>query len=295
MMTHQTLIQQRLKHFRTPSQILNALSAVLDRSFIKIIRFIKELGRGRTPWVHYELANGQRLATFISPKAFQGYWWNKDYSQTINKSTGTKYQVTNSYCSCPDWNNRVRTGKKKQCKHQAMRAEHIGINLSDSLPKNAKVEQVERVQPQRGRSKLYAVNPNILDDGFTLDKIEDSTDTKYYLKAWYKSDSSVAPVLKTLGIITETEQGFVVTGLEEYQDFDWNSIGAKILDRDSDGVSAVSWHGKIYKRRSPENKFAPAIWFSRKQGNDYYKLITFKTIEAAEPLSRKVLAQISST
>ncbi len=83
-------------------------------------------------------------------------------------------------------------------------------------------------------------------------------------------------------------------GLAEYQDFDWNSIGAKILDRDTDGVSAVSWQGKIYKRRSPENKFAPAIWFSRKQGNDYYKLITFKTIEAAEPLSRKVLAKISS-
>ena len=38
-------------------------------------------------------------------------------------------------------------------------------------------------------------------------------------------------------------------GLEEYQNFDWSSIGAKILDRDADGVSAVSWHGKIYKRR----------------------------------------------
>ncbi len=232
-MTYQALAKQRLKELNSPTLILNALSAVLDRSFIKIIRFIKELGRGRTPWVHYELANGQRLATFISPKAFQGYWWSKDYSQTINKSTGATYQVSDRYCSCPDWNNRVRTGKKKQCKHQAMRAEHIGINLSDSLPKIAKVEQVERlqpqnsqpkiakveqlerIQPQRRRSKLYEVNPNILDDGFTLEKIQDSTNTKYYLKAWHKADASVAPVLKTLGIITETERGFLVTGADE--------------------------------------------------------------------------------
>ncbi len=214
-MTYQALAKQRLKELNSPTLILNALSAVLDRSFIKIIRFIKELGRGRTPWVHYELANGQRLATFISPKAFQGYWWSKDYSQTINRSTGAKYQVTNSYCSCPDWNNRVRAGKKKQCKHQAMRAEHIGINLSDSLPEVVKVEKVERLQPQRRRSKLYEVNPNILEDGFTLEKIQDSTDTKYYLKAWYKSDPSVAPILKTLGIITETERGFLVTGADE--------------------------------------------------------------------------------
>ncbi len=105
-------------------------------------------------------------------------------------------------------------------------------------------------------------------------------------------------ILKVLEIMVTNQQikdPDYQHSLEEYQNFDWSNIGAKILDRDSDGVSAVSWHGKIYKRRSPENKFAPAIWFSRKQGNDYYKLITFKTIEAAEPLSRKVLAKIYSS
>ncbi len=242
-MTYQALAKQRLKELNSPTLILNALSAVLDRSFIKIIRFIKELGRGRTPWVHYELANGQRLATFISPKAFQGYWWSKDYSQTINRSTGAKYQVTNSYCSCPDWNNRVRAGKKKQCKHQAMRAEHIGINLSDSLPEVVKVEKVERLQPQRRRSKLYEVNPNILEDGFTLEKIQDSTDTKYYLKAWYKSDPSVAPILKTLGIITETERGFLVTGADEKSEatvpFQADCVGSLLR------YNGISYHKEI--------------------------------------------------
>ena len=81
--------------------------------------------------------------------------------------------------------------------------------------------------------------------------------------------------------------------LAEYRDFDWGSIGAKAISHDSNGVSAVEWRGRIYKRRAPENKFAPAIWFSRKEGTDYHKLITFKTIEPAEPISRKVLAQIS--
>ncbi len=83
--------------------------------------------------------------------------------------------------------------------------------------------------------------------------------------------------------------------ISEFDNFDWSSIEAKIITQDSDGVSAVEWRGRIYKRRSPENKFAPAIWFSRKEGTDYHKLITFKTIEPAEPISRKVLARISQS
>ncbi len=228
----------------------NALLAVLPKAE-QILRYNRNVGRGRVFWAYYTTSEGRRFATFISPKEFKGYKWCEGFSKVVNLENGSTYQVTNTYCSCPDWNNRVRTGKKKQCKHQAMRAEHIGINLSDSLPSIAKVEQVERIQPQniqpkiakveqvergqpqniepkiakveqvergqpqRRRSKLYEVNQTILDDGFTLDKIQDSNDTKYYLKAWYKSDPSVAPILKTLGIITETERGFLVTGADE--------------------------------------------------------------------------------
>ncbi|MGF1490600.1 MAG: single-stranded DNA-binding protein [Prochloraceae cyanobacterium] len=80
--------------------------------------------------------------------------------------------------------------------------------------------------------------------------------------------------------------------LADYQNFDWSSIGAKVIVKDSDGVSSVEWGGKIYKRRSPDNKFTPAIWFSRHDGEQYQKLITFKKIDPAEPISRKVLAQL---
>ncbi|MDJ0725212.1 MAG: hypothetical protein QNJ38_08890 [Prochloraceae cyanobacterium] len=56
----------------------------------------------------------------------------------------------------------------------------------------------------------------------------------------------------------------------------------------------MEWCGRIYKRRSPENKLAPAIWFSRRDGDSYQKLISFKQIQPAEPISRKVLGQLSS-
>ena len=82
--------------------------------------------------------------------------------------------------------------------------------------------------------------------------------------------------------------------LAEYKSFDWSSINARVLASDTDGVSAVEWRDRIYKRRSPENKLAPAIWFSRRDGDSYQKLISFKQIQPAEPISRKVLGQLSS-
>lgn len=81
--------------------------------------------------------------------------------------------------------------------------------------------------------------------------------------------------------------------LAEYPDFDWSSIEAEVISRDSFGVSQVEWRNRIYKRRNPENKFAPAIWFSRHDGEQYQKLITFKTINPAEPISCKVVSLLS--
>ena len=39
--------------------------------------------------------------------------------------------------------------------------------------------------------------------------------------------------------------------LGEYPTFDWNSIGATVLNRDGDGVTAVEWNGQVFTRRSP--------------------------------------------
>jgi DdrB-like protein len=56
--------------------------------------------------------------------------------------------------------------------------------------------------------------------------------------------------------------------LSEYSTFDWTSIGATVLNRDGDGVTAVEWNGQVFTRRSPSNKFDAAVWFSRHLGQD---------------------------
>jgi hypothetical protein len=56
--------------------------------------------------------------------------------------------------------------------------------------------------------------------------------------------------------------------LSEYPTFDWPSIGATVLNRDDDGVTAVEWNGQVFTRRSPNNKFDAAVWFSRHLGQD---------------------------
>ncbi len=81
--------------------------------------------------------------------------------------------------------------------------------------------------------------------------------------------------------------------LEEYAGFDWQAIGAVVLDTDNDGPSAVEWRGRRYTRRAPQNKFDAAIWFSRAAGKDedgtvhYERLITFKVQAEPEPLPAK--------
>lgn len=56
--------------------------------------------------------------------------------------------------------------------------------------------------------------------------------------------------------------------LSKYPNFDWSSIGAGVLKEDEDGVSSVEWNGQVFTRRSPNNKFDAAIWFSRCVGKD---------------------------
>ncbi|HEU0176651.1 MAG TPA: single-stranded DNA-binding protein [Blastocatellia bacterium] len=79
--------------------------------------------------------------------------------------------------------------------------------------------------------------------------------------------------------------------LSEYSTFDWPSIGATVLKRDDDGVTAVEWNGQVFTRRSPNNKFDAAVWFSRHIGQDsdgnkrYARLISFKALNEAEPIA----------
>ncbi len=88
--------------------------------------------------------------------------------------------------------------------------------------------------------------------------------------------------------------------LSEYANFDWSSIGATVLTRDKDGVTAVEWNGQVFKRRAPNNKYDAAIFFSRCLGKDsagnnqYARLIKFTPSAEAEPISDKAKKAIRS-
>lgn len=81
--------------------------------------------------------------------------------------------------------------------------------------------------------------------------------------------------------------------LTDFAGFDWSSIGATVTKEDDYGPATVEWRGKQYTRRSPQNKFGAAIWFSRPSGKTedgsvkYERLITFRPFAEAEPISRE--------
>ena len=109
----------------------NAILAVLKPAqAIEVIRYKKNVGRGRVCWAYYKTENGKKRATFLSPKEFQGYRWNAKYSEVINLESGAVYQVSDRSCTCQFWHWKVRTGKKRTCKHQDMRAEFEGKSLT---------------------------------------------------------------------------------------------------------------------------------------------------------------------
>jgi hypothetical protein len=86
--------------------------------------------------------------------------------------------------------------------------------------------------------------------------------------------------------------------LGDYRDFDWASIGAVVLKEDADGATDVEWNGQVFTRRSPQNRFGAAIWFSRCVGKDaegnnkYARLITFKTPSESGPVAAKAKKEI---
>jgi len=81
--------------------------------------------------------------------------------------------------------------------------------------------------------------------------------------------------------------------LGDYQDFDWASIGATVLKEDRDGATEVEWNGQVFTRRSPENSYDVAVWYSRGVGKDsegknkYLRLISFKPPPESGPIGPK--------
>ena len=81
--------------------------------------------------------------------------------------------------------------------------------------------------------------------------------------------------------------------ISEYKNFDWSTIDASVIARDADGPTHLEWGGFVWMRRSPSNKYAPAIWFSRCIGkneegdNQYGTLIKFEQPKDVESVSKK--------
>ena len=87
--------------------------------------------------------------------------------------------------------------------------------------------------------------------------------------------------------------------LSEFNNFDWEAIGAKVEIKDQYGPAVVIWGGNRFIRRSPE-KYDPAIFYSRCIGKEnnrnlYERLITFKELSKnARPISRDAESKLQS-
>lgn len=115
------------------------------------------------------------------------------------------------------------------------------------------------------------------------------------LAAQTASLNRIALALEAIALTNAPAPNFVKP-IELYADFDFTAIGASVKGRDANGPTELEWGGYLWTRRSPQNKFGEAIWFSRATGKDpegqvkYARLITFKKLTEAEPLPRKVEA-----
>jgi hypothetical protein len=108
----------------------------------------------------------------------------------------------------------------------------------------------------------------------------------------------IANALEAIALTNAPAPNFVKP-ISIYADFDFTRIGARVNARDPHGPTELEWGGYLWTRRSPQNKFGYAIWYSRATGKDadgnvkYARLISFKQMGEAEPLPHKVEALVS--
>lgn len=110
----------------------------------------------------------------------------------------------------------------------------------------------------------------------------------------------IAMLLERIAPTDQKAPGWVKP-LTDFLHFDWDSIGATVTSVDDSGASIVEWNGKQFVRRSPNNKFGEAIWFSRSTGEKdsegktvYERLVTFKESDV-EPIPAKISRTIETT
>ena len=106
----------------------------------------------------------------------------------------------------------------------------------------------------------------------------------------------IALALETLARAGAPAEPNYIKPLSDYREFDWESINASVVQQDADGPTHLEWGGALWTRRSPSNKFEPAIWYSRASGKDdegnvsYLRLITFRQVKDADPIPERTAA-----
>lgn len=110
----------------------------------------------------------------------------------------------------------------------------------------------------------------------------------------------IAAALESLARAQGPVELNLVKPLADYPGFPWDSIDASVVKGDQYGPTHVEHGGYVYTRRSPQNKFGEAIWYSRAAGKaedgttTYARLITFKKLADAESLPDKVVQAVKS-
>lgn len=120
--------------------------------------------------------------------------------------------------------------------------------------------------------------------------------TELWLEIQHRQMIALERIADTLDSFAPKSAPDIKRPIEEFKDFDWSSIGARVDKSDSYGPAVVSWRGQLYTRRAPSNKYEPCLWYSRCTGknedgsNAYERLITFKSFAKleADPLPYKV-------
>ncbi len=213
---------------RKRDRINNAVLAILDGVAVKVIKFIKEVGRSRCPWVYYLTAEGKKRATFLSPKAFQGYRWNADYSKVVNLESGAVYEVgaprsgslRDRHCTCLSWYWEVRTGKKRACKHQDMRAEFVGKSL---------------------QKVIGIIDKDNLPKGCLLKRTDNPLAIEYWVYVLHKDNPYEKPGYKKLGRVRQEKQGIFAQGSRSY-------TGELLWDVEEAIAFLLSYHGMKYSQ-----------------------------------------------
>jgi len=75
--------------------------------------------------------------------------------------------------------------------------------------------------------------------------------------------------------------------IQDYDGFDFATIGAEVVDSDQYGATQILYRGKIYKRRSGKEDYGVAVWFSRSLGsNQWETAIKFVPVTESKPLGK---------